>query len=128
MIDKLTLQDCFKYPNAKITSLTGITIFANVRILIEYAYKSGLSVLNVLDSFKLKLILRDISELTDEEKEYAEYNYFFEECGDWANICEVFKCALGTFDGNNSVELADYLRSINVDIDGFFKCGKAVKE
>jgi len=135
MTDKLTLSDCFKYPNAKVIPadigkwsgwIKSIDIEHKMLVVsLKGFYPEVHMDVHIADC---KLILRDISELTDEEKEYAEYNYFFEECGDWANICEVFKCALGTFDGNNSVELADYLRSINVDIDGFFKCGKAVKE
>ena len=125
MADKLTLQDCFKYPEAPIIHSRGK--LKSVFELIIWAYNLNLSVSFILKDYECKLILRDISELTDEEKKHILNNFIF----------DLFKDAIGESNWNsfdelfaiceNKMGLIDYLRSINIDIDGFLKSGKAVK-
>ena len=64
---KLTLADCFKYPNADVMTSQNYLITVQ-KILVEY-YNQGLGV----SDYKLKL--RSIHSLTEEEKKYME-NYF----------------------------------------------------
>ena len=127
MTDKLTLSDCFKYPNAKIIKYdilnSGRTvIYDNIIRLIEN-YESGYHII----VHNCKLILREITDLTDEEKKYINDNFSYELFRDalgesnWNSFNELFAVC------ENKMGLIDYLRSINIDIDGFLKSGKAVK-
>ena len=76
-----------------------------------------------------KLILRDISELTDEERKHILNNFIFDLYIDtvgiseivWDNFNDLLACC------EHRKESMDYLRSINIDIDGFLQSGKAVK-
>ena len=137
--NKLTLADCLKYPNAKILDYTGSKDNPNdYRNIYDYIYKQGQldgmnleeiteDIFNDYYICNCKLILRDISELTDEEKKHILNNFIF----------DLFKDAIGESNWNsfdelfaiceNKMGLIDYLRSINIDIDGFLKSGKAVK-
>lgn len=115
MTEKLTIADCFKYPNAEII----------------YTAKAGRRMGVKLDSFfsemsakyllpNCKLILRDISQLTDEEKGICNS---FNKNASLTKILFVGKSLLT----DSSRDLTDYLRSIKIDIDNFIASGKAVK-
>ena len=137
--NKLTLADCLKYPNAKILDYTGSKDNPNdYRNIYDYIYKQGQldgmnleeiteDIFNDYYICNCKLILRDISELTDEEKKHILNNFIF----------DLFKDAIGESNWNsfdelfaiceNKMGLIDYLRSINIDIDDYLLSGKAVK-
>ena len=73
-----------------------------------------------------KLILRDIPQLTDEEKQYIIDKNFMH------NIEVLFEYDINeiirnTY-SNKTIKLIDYFREIGIDIDGMFASGKAVKE
>jgi hypothetical protein len=137
MTDKLTLSDCFKYPNAKVIPadigkwsgwIKSIDIEHKMLVVsLKGFYPEVHMDVHIADC---KLILRDISELTGEEKKYINDNFVY----------ELFKDALGennynSFDElfavcDNKVELINYLRSKNIMIEpeDWFKQGKAVKD
>ena len=129
MADKLTLQDCFKYPEAPIIHSRGK--LKSVFELIIWAYNLNLSVSFILKDYECKLILRDISELTDEEKQYINDNYIDNLFKDtfnldniiWNDYTEIMSIC------NNKLELIDYLREKNIMVEkeDWFKSGKAVK-
>ena len=128
MTDKLTLQDCFKYPEAEIRHNSGGS-FKDVFELIIRSYDANMSTLYMLADYDCKLILRDISELTDEERKHILNNFIFDLYIDtvgiseivWNNFDDLLACC------EHRKESIDYLRSINIDIDGFLQSGKAVK-
>ena len=127
--NKLTLQDCFKYPEAEIRHIGGS--FKDVFELIIRSYDANMSTLYMLADYNCKLILRDISELTDKEIKKCHDIALWD--GDGVPIDErrilideklkFWDCSLSKAER----DLADYLKEINVDIYGFLKCGKAVK-
>jgi len=108
MTDKLTLSDCFKYPNASLINKLGLKC-ENLTEFISATDGQDLDFTLQDDGFKL--ILRDISELTGKEKNYI---------GKTMGLLSIIS--------KDRIELIDYLRSINIDIDRFLECGKAVKE
>lgn len=68
-----------------------------------------------------KLILRDIEQLTDEERKHIMKLSL--------NPLRFPVLAFGTLDFfEDDKNVFDYLRSINIDIDGFLASGKAVKD
>ena len=118
MNEKLTLQDCFKYPKARIKYNSAKTESCeSIDSFLTYSH------LHKRDISDCKLILRPLSSLTDEEKE---------------NLVMM----LGDIDGNGNETLSvpawdiysddiitmDYLRSINVDIDGLQERGLCENE
>ena len=149
MTDKLTLQDCFKYPKAKIKRIYDAEVtgtYKNIRLYQTFLYmvkdtiKLYPNIKQIRSSTELdfeamcnisncKLILRDISELTDEERKHILNNFIFDLYIDtvgiseivWNNFDDLLACC------EHRKESIDYLRSINIDIDGFLKSGKAVK-
>ena len=144
--NKLTLADCLKYPNAKILDYTGSKDNPNdYRNIYDYIYKQGQldgmnleeiteDIFNDYYICNCKLILRDISELTDEEMEKISNDYLFVKCYSVKLFNELFGIIsvgkLINYIANKEnllLPLFDYLRSINIDIDGFIKSGKAVK-
>lgn len=128
MTDKLTLQDCFKYPEAPLISQLGLKC-ENLTEFIKAVDGHDLEFILQDDDFKL--ILRDISELTDEEIKKCHDLSFWDRQGQSMEerriIIDVkqerWECSLS----KSERDLTDYLRSINIDIDGFLKSGKAVK-
>lgn len=118
MTDKLTLSDCFKYPNAKVIPadigkwsgwIKSIDIEHKMLVVsLKGFYPEVHMDVHIADC---KLILRDISELTGKEKNYI---------GKTMGLLSIIS--------KDRIELIDYLRSINIDIDRFLECGKAVKE
>ena len=132
MTDKLTLADCMKYPEAKIIKYdilnSGRTvIYDNIIRLIEN-YESGYHII----VHNCKLILREITDLADEEKQYIlnNFTYDFFRGGTETNdfVWESFDEIIGIC--NNKIELINYLRSKNilVEPEDWFKQGKAVRE
>ena len=124
--DKLTFRDALLYPKATITSVPLIHMFSDVKVLIEYAHENMLTIQEIIDFNNLKLILRDISQLTDEEKQYIIDKNFMH------NIEVLFEYDINeiirnTY-SNKTIKLIDYFREIGIDIDGMFASGKAVKE
>jgi hypothetical protein len=112
--EKLTLQDCFKYPKAKIKD--GSIIWDNLTNFIMEESE-------LHHDLDWKLILRPKSSLTDEEN-------------------KKLVMLLGDIDGNGNETLSipawdiyrddiitmDYMRSINIDIDGLKERGLCIYE
>ena len=119
MAEKLTLADCYKYNKSTITSEPTIHVFSNVKVVIEYAHENMLTIQEIIDFNNLKLILRDLSQLTDEEN--IELKKLYEEAIAIAEKDE-------TMSWESSKTIVDYFRKIGVDIDGMFASGKAVKD
>ena len=130
--NKLTLNDCFLYPKATITSEPTIHVFSNVKVLIEYAHENMLTIQEIIDFTNLKLILRDIEQLTDEEKQYIGKTFLPLQL--WkmmtAESWKVFKSLIQYCDKNKIVDLINYKREKNIMIESedWFKSGKAVKD
>lgn len=124
--NKLTLQDCFKYPEAEIRHNSGGS-FKSVFELIIKSYDVNMSTLYMLADYDCKLILRDISELTDEEKKYINDNFVYELLEDEESIWFSFDelCS----ECEDKLGLINYLREKNIIIESedWFKQGKAVK-
>ena len=140
--NKLTLQDCCKYPNAKILDYTGSKDNPNdYKNIYDYVHTLGSfdsrnledtteDIFNDYYVCNCKLILRELGELTDEERKHILNNFIFElYIGTvgiseivWNNFDDILACC------ENRKESIDYLRSINIDIDGFLQSGKAVKK
>ncbi len=128
--EKLTLEDCFKYPNAMVQFETDevrtgfirkIDFKADRQLVIECIpvsfYHSDVS--------DCKLQLRSIADLTEEESINVD-RLDSENMGLELRI--PYHSDLTFFNYNEGDKLIfDYLRSINIDIDGFLECGKAVK-
>ncbi len=126
--NKLTLEDCFKYPEAPLINQLKLRC-ENLTEFIKAVDGHDLEFILQDDGFKL--ILRDISQLTDEEKKHIVENFLcFQEnyktfsCG----VEYLFNCSFNETT-NYSVELADYLRKKNIMIENpnWFEIGKAVK-
>ena len=112
-MEKLTLEWCFKYYNARII-IADTTAFANVRCM---GIPNSPQALDALEKYG-QLQLRPLSSLTDEEEYQLELldNYF-----DIINDTGL-KVATG------DVKFIDTLREWNVDIDGLQQRGVAVYE
>ena len=100
----LTINDAMKYPNAGIKNEI-CTYQSIIALICNEPYQTGIN--NNLANCKLQL--RPLSSLTEQENENAKVNYW-----DKSSIA--------------GINLIDYLRSINIDIDGFEKEGKATYE
>ena len=132
MTDKLTLADCYKYNKATITSVPLTHMFSDVRVLIEYAHENMLTIQEIIDFNNLKLILRDISQLTDDEKIYINDNLFYPLFKNTVSLNA--NAVWNSFDEllasvKHETALIDYLRGNNILIEpeDWFKSGKAVK-
>ena len=122
--NKLTLEDCFKYYKATI-------IYEQEKFFgIGDFFRCSNPTLNISDC---KLILRDIPQLTDEEKIYINDNLFY---GLFKNTVSLNANAIwNSFDEllavcEDKTALIDYLRGNNILIEpeDWFKSGKAVKD
>jgi len=128
MTDKLTLSDCFKYPNASLINKLGLKC-ENLTEFISATDGQDLDFTLQDDGFKL--ILREITDLTDKEIKKCHDIALWD--GDGVPIDErrilideklkFWDCSLSKAER----DLADYLEEINIDIHGFLKSGKAVK-
>ena len=140
MTDRLTLADCYKYPEADVQFTTDDNT-------IQRGYVRAIQVHSdtelVIDCFPIsfyhkavsdcKLILRDIPQLTDEEKIYINDNLFY---GLFKNTVSLNANAIwNSFDEllavcEDKTALIDYLRGNNILIEpeDWFKSGKAVKD
>lgn len=141
--EKLTLQDCFKYPNGKIKS--NLKEYANVIHFINENFNTyisreqkGYSKDFISDC---KLILRPLSSLTDEEKIEIS-DYIFDGWDEMPVTCfymvEEFIESIYEVGDNDEfdhvwsakdyIELINKLREWNIDIDGLQERGIAVYE
>ena len=128
MTEKLTLEDCFKYPKAPLINQLKLRC-ENLTEFIKAVDGHDLEFILQDDGFKL--ILRDIEQLTDKEIKKCHDISFWDREGlsmEERRILidvkqERWECSLS----KSERDLADYLRSIGVDIDGFIESGKAVK-
>jgi len=116
MNEKLTLADCFKYPNAMIQFKTDEIRRGFIRnIFIKEDRELEIECFPISfyhqSTSACKLILRPLSDLTDEE------SFKYQDLSDWYG--EIYL---------DTIKSIDYLRSINIDIDGFIEAGKAVAE
>jgi len=121
--EKLTLADCFKYPNAGIMTEFGKSAINKILIGAEaltlWMHDRPVEYLKTVGVEHCQLILRSIDQLTEDEileigKIIVNDNREFL---DLDTILVQMK----------QVRIADYLRSRNIDIDGFIENGKAVK-
>ena len=120
MADKLTLSDCMKYPNAPLINQLGLKC-KNLTEFIKATDGQDLDFILQDDGFKL--ILRSIKQLTDEERKHIDrlacinpirYVIYESKELDYAIM-------------KDDLQICDYLRSINIDIDDYLLSGKAVK-
>jgi hypothetical protein len=128
-MEKLTLQDCFKYPNARIINKDkDIIVYSGIYYWI---WASVLGTMNISDC---KLILRPLkNSLVQAEKDYLlktflKPNDYDFDCLFFDEIEESIAFLLDILPFNMVAKLIDYLRSINIDIDGLQERGVAVYE
>lgn len=126
MTEKLTLEDCYKYPKARIKADT--KDFKNVFTFTIYSFNSNLSSNQILREENCKLILRSIEQLTDEEKRHIDKKFLPIVLDTEETINLPLKDSMNFIEYNLIIEFIDHLRSINIDIDNFIKSGKAVKD
>jgi len=127
-MEKLTLQDCFKYPNARIKfMLENKDNIYDIKIYYSFINKLGCengmydSSIPVSDC---KLILRPLSSLTDEE-----INNSKDLTSKFIWETNVIECPISPGELTKyRILLIDYLRSINIDIDNLQEKGVAVYE
>jgi len=123
--EKLTVKDCMLYPNAKVQEFENEMPFKKCsdweNILDFLGNKITTTPYQNIDRLieHCKLQLRPIESLTEEEKEILINLY--------TDGLEILKQE-GTRHFQASQKVVDYLRSINIDIDGFIASGKAVAE
>ena len=128
--DKLTLEDCYKYPKARIFKSESFS-YSNIYDFIYHTWESQYSKFVITNC---KLILRDISQLTGEEKKYIFRNYLINvefQYVQWDSFNHLSMYAVDVdVDLNYTGELIDYLRKKNIMIEkpDWFEIGKAVKE
>ncbi len=132
MDNKLTLADVLKYPNAQLQQLNNVGKIVTHHIEADSVTLKLVKPMNIEYRLKYsdcKLKLRPIESLTEEEKDnLSEWQQFkMEVFIDYDVTDEDFvDSLLGRCWHSNIIETVDYLRSINIDIDGFIKSGKAV--
>ena len=128
MSEKLTIANCYKYPNAKMVEfqpeLKGHYFsgkkYKNILDFLSHSTGAygGFPYLEKIKTYKLQL--RPLSSLTEEEKKkllnYRDSHF---------KIYEFHEDDILKLD-NFNIFIADYLRSINIDIDGFIESGKAI--
>ena len=119
--NKLTLEDCFKYYKATI-------IYEQEKFFgIGDFFRCSNPTLNISDC---KLILRDIPQLTDEEKQYIVKNFVFVSWNVFEKLTELnLTVLMGYCWFLKLKDLFDYLREKNIMIEkpDWFEIGKAVK-
>ena len=126
--EKLTLADCFKYPNAKIAPYNNIyEMIQSFYFGEDLIYYSLDDCNNAFESTLMasQLKLRPLSDLTEGEESNIG-NLLCNVGIDWDNVKTLDD--LCSYHYGKSKDLIDYLRSINIDIDGFIEAGKAVAE
>jgi hypothetical protein len=119
----MKIENALKYPNARINCYRSMQnkslIYSNIISLIANNPISDEMEFEISNS---KLQLRQLSSLTDEEKVII-ITYFYEgfknQVVDWADYDNLLGC-VKCFN-----EFIDYLRSINIDIDGLIESGEA---
>lgn len=139
MTDRLTLADCYKYPEADVQFTTddntiqrgyvrAIQVHSDTELEIE-CFPISFYHKTVSDC---KLILRDISQLTDDEKIYINDNLFYPLFKNTVSLNA--NAVWNSFDEllasvKHETALIDYLREKNIMIENpdWFKIGKAVK-
>lgn len=123
-MEKLTLEICMKYPNAKIFHKTEHIEYYDIEdwFRTKYYYKSFMHHIG-----DCQLVLRPIDSLTEEERKHlmdicVTKNY------SWSGLQTEFELIHEGYEaGHLPVIIADYLRSINIDIDNLKKRGEVIK-
>ena len=133
--NKLTLQDCCKYPNAKINYYSHIQSL--VARFINISEFIALRKFDAEDDIAdCKLTLRDISQLTDEERKHIDRLACINPITVRSNLKKsVLLIRYVIYESKeldyaimkDDLQICDYLRSINIDIDDYLLSGKAVK-
>ena len=113
---KLTLADCFKYPFAEIFSHYH-TFTTVVQFMEFYSDQDEAPATEWIKDYKLKL--RPFESLTEEEKEKLSELWM-----DGKPLAKI----IGGFISRANLNSTDYLRSINIDIDGLKEQEIAVYE
>jgi hypothetical protein len=119
--EKLTLRDCFKYPNARIKD--GSIVWDNITNFIMEESE-------LHHNLDWKLILRPLSSLTDEEKSKIKKIYFTPniKSDDVGYLAfKVDGCSEEQI-WYDDIKIADYLRSISIDIDSLQERGLCIYE
>ena len=108
-MEKLTLEWCFKYYNARII-IADTTTFANVRCM---GIPNSPQALDALEKYG-QLQLRPLSSLTDEEKEELRTLANLYENGDVEYLLEGGYLALTL---KNCSDISNYLYGLNIDFE-----------
>jgi hypothetical protein len=124
----MKIETAMKYPNARIhyylqNSQGEPLIYSNIISLIVNNPISDEMEFEISNS---KLQLRQLSSLTDEEKEYIHDNFIVKGLST-VRIYETLESMLNHCYADTKHKLIDYLRSINIDIDNLFESGEAEK-
>ena len=135
--NKLTLADWYKYYEADVQFTTddntiqrgyvrAIQVHSDTELEIE-CFPISFYHKTVSDC---KLILRDISQLTDDEKKYIAKNFLLVDWGVLEGRTNQITLIhiMSWCEFEKLKDLLDYFREIGIDIDGMFASGKAVKE
>ena len=124
-MEKLTLKDAMLYPNAKVVSYLNEVAgqdnqkFEDLHSWIMFYSRMFSNLHTVVADCKLKL--RPLSDLTEVEKRITD------SLDRNISMTEILYSGKGLLT-DGSRDMVDYLRSINIDIDGFIEAGKAVAE
>ena len=135
--NKLTLADWYKYPEADVQFTTddntiqrgyvrAIQVHSDTELEIE-CFPISFYHKTVSDC---KLILRDISQLTDDEKKYIAKNFLLVDWGVLEGRTNQITLIhiMSWCEFEKLKDLLDYFREIGIDIDGMLASGRAVKE
>ena len=135
--NKLTLADWYKYYEADVQFTTddntiqrgyvrAIQVHSDTELEIE-CFPISFYHKTVSDC---KLILRDISQLTDDEKKYIAKNFLLVDWGVLEGRTNQITLIhiMSWCEFEKLKDLLDYFREIGIDIDGMLASGRAVKE
>jgi hypothetical protein len=128
----MKIETAMKYPNARIVRygeempFKKCSDYENILSLIvenvHHAYNYG----EILKD-NVKLQLRQLSSLTDAEKEYIHDNFIVKGLST-VRIYETLESMLNHCYADTKHKLIDYLRSISIDIDNLIESGEAENE
>ena len=137
MAEKLTLQDYYKYNKSDVMHKGDRCRVITINVICASNCTESMYLNPIGKSYYIplaivsdcKLILRHISQLTDEEKKHIAKKYLIDGLYSERTFKQIEGLLLYTW-SNKRVELINYLREKNIMIEpeDWFKSGKAVKE
>lgn len=136
MAEKLTLQDYYKYNKSDVMHKGDRCRVITINVICASNCTESMYLNPIGKSYYIplaivsdcKLILRDISQLTDEEKMHIDRKFLPIVLDTEETIHLPLKDSMKFIEYNLITEFIDYLRSINIDIDGLIALGTAVKD